>query len=99
MLETFTIDTFTPRVGQLFRFAADDLAPFDARLSAVTPLRADTTPNERRTPFSLLFHGALDAPVQQRIFRVEHEHMEPFDLFLVPIGPDAAGMRYEAIFT
>jgi hypothetical protein len=35
----------------------------------------------------------------QRIYRVEHEALDPLDLFLVPIGPRDGGMQYQAIFT
>jgi hypothetical protein len=37
--------------------------------------------------------------LEQQLFGVEHDVLEPFVLFLVPIGPDDAGMRYEAVFT
>jgi hypothetical protein len=30
---------------------------------------------------------------------MEHAAIGTFELFLVPIGPDREGMRYEAIFT
>jgi hypothetical protein len=33
------------------------------------------------------------------MYLVEHAAMEPFELFLVPIGNDAEGSRYEAVFT
>jgi len=29
---------------------------------------------------------------------MEHEKLGTFDLFIVPLGPDSAGMRYEVIF-
>jgi hypothetical protein len=29
---------------------------------------------------------------------MEHDRMEPIELFLVTIGPDEKGMRYEAVF-
>jgi hypothetical protein len=35
----------------------------------------------------------------QRIHPVEHDRLGRFELFLVPVGPDHIGMRYEAIFT
>jgi hypothetical protein len=30
---------------------------------------------------------------------VEHTTLGRFDLFLVPLGPDDAGARYEAVFS
>jgi hypothetical protein len=39
------------------------------------------------------------APVlPQGIQRLSHAELGELDLFLVPIGPDAQGMRYEAAF-
>jgi hypothetical protein len=51
-----------------------------------------------RTQFSLVFRGGPDPPLQQRIYCLEHEQLGALDLFLVPLGPDAAGQRYEAVF-
>ena len=49
------------------------------------------------------YHGKVlqkpDAVIPQATYRVESHVLEPFDCFLVPIGPDAGGMRYEAVFT
>ena len=33
------------------------------------------------------------------MYRVEHEDIGSFEIFLVPIGPDEKGMKYEAVFT
>jgi hypothetical protein len=35
----------------------------------------------------------------QRIYRLEHAALDPLEIFIVPIGPDAEGMRYQAVFT
>jgi hypothetical protein len=52
-----------------------------------------------RSPFSLVFRGGPSPPLPQRIYRVEHEALGALDIFLVPIGPDEVGQRYEAVFT
>lgn len=51
-----------------------------------------------RAPFSLVFRGPREPLVPQGIRRLEHAGLGELDLFLVPIGPDEAGMRYEAVF-
>ena len=53
----------------------------------------------RRQPFSLIFRGPRAPVLPQRIYRLEHEAMGPLEIFIVPIGPDAEGMRYQAVFT
>ena len=97
MLDTFTIETFTPRLGEIFRVVVDEKWEMQTRLTAVERLGGGD--DRARTPFSLVFHAAPEAVVPQQIYRVENENMEPFELFLVPIQPDPQGMRYQAIFT
>lgn len=45
----------------------------------------------------MLRHPFVHVP--QGIHRVEHEQLGSLEIFLVPLGPDQQGMRYEAIFT
>jgi hypothetical protein len=52
-----------------------------------------------RSPFSLIFRGGPSPLLPQRIYRVEHETPGALDIFLVPLGPDEVGQRYEAVFT
>jgi hypothetical protein len=47
--------------------------------------------------FSLYFVGP-ESYLEQKIYSVEHEQMGVFDLFLVPVGHDQNGFRYEAVF-
>jgi hypothetical protein len=46
-----------------------------------------------------MFRGPTGPILPQRIYRLRHPVMGELDLFLVPIGPDGEGMRYEAVFT
>jgi hypothetical protein len=34
----------------------------------------------------------------QATYPVEHDELGRMEIFLVPIGPDGSGMRYEAVF-
>ena len=99
MLETFTADTFAPHVGETFRVIVDDQWEMPARLTSVTPWGGETAKGRPRQPFTLLFHGPAEASLPQQMYRVEGAGMEPVEIFLVPIGNDAEGSRYEAVFT
>jgi hypothetical protein len=99
MLQTFTVETFQPRVGEPFRVIVDDDWQMITILSEVSPWGHEEAKSRPRIPFSLTFHARPDAVIPQAIYRLENENMEPFDAFLVPIGADAGGMRYEAVFT
>jgi hypothetical protein len=52
-----------------------------------------------RVPFALLFHGDPPAPVRQQICTLGHHELGRFELFLVPLGPDERGMRFEAVIS
>jgi len=98
MLERLAIDTFSPLLGDTFALHADATRTMDIELAQVTRL-AETAPAGQRTPFSIVFRSASTAVLPQAIYRVEHATLGSFEVFLVPIGPDAGGMRYEAVFT
>lgn len=60
---------------------------------------ATAPPDALRGPFRLIFRGPREAFFSQGILALEHAELGRLEIFLVPIGPDAQGMRYEAIFT
>ena len=94
-LGALTADTFAPLRGESFRIAPGDVPEFEVELIEIKEGAAGAS----RTQFSLLFRGGSDPPLPQRIYRVEHEELGPLDIFLVPLGPDDVGQRYEAVFT
>ncbi len=103
MLDQFTSETFAPHRHEIFRVSADSAAPLDVSLIEVTELGGGPghmgSGPSGRVPFSLVFRGPTQPVLPQQIYRLAHDGIGEFDLFLVPIGPDAEGMRYEAIFT
>ena len=102
MLDKLTSGDFTPYLNQKFHIHAASLGLLDAELIEVSELgaapEADSQLGVRRA-FSLVFRGPPDPILSQAIYRVAHGEMEPVDLFLVPIGSDSQGIRYEAVFT
>ena len=48
--------------------------------------------------FSALFRAPLNAPLVQGIYQLEHAQFGTFGIFLVPVGRDERGVRYEAVF-
>jgi hypothetical protein len=108
MLNELSSADFQPLLQQTFQasLGAWDESPaagapsVPLRLSDVAelPLAMPYTPAGRR-PFSLIFHQPDGAYLPQQTYALEHVTLGRLPLFLVPIGPDAHGMRYEAIFT
>jgi hypothetical protein len=99
MLDRLTSADFIPYLNQPFIIYLEGSLPYALELTSVDELGEANTPGGRR-PFSLIFSNPRkDAYLSQRIYRLEHEKMGPLELFLVPLGPDQTGMKYEAIFS
>jgi hypothetical protein len=92
MLDKLTVDDFRPLQGDSFRISPDEAPAFEVELVEVTEI--PRAPGGR-APFSLVFRGGPNPPLEQRIYRVQHEKLGELDIFLVPIAVD----QYEAIFT
>ena len=92
MLEDLTVDDFSPLLHDSFRISPPDAAAFDLELVEVSKISGASG---GRAPFSLVFQGGPNPPVEQAIYHVEHGELGELDIFLVPIAVD----RYEAIFT
>lgn len=105
MLETLTAQMFSPYVGETFHLILDREPPVEMQLVSVTEAGfpaagRGTADPPGRVSFSLLFleQQHQNSYLPQRIYHLEHEQLGAMDLFLVPLGPVAGGMRYEAIF-
>jgi len=103
MIEGFTVETFADRIGERFRINFDESTALETELVVAVPaVSASGSPLEtvgERAPFSIVFRGPTDPVLPQRIYRFEHQDLGAFEIFIVPIGRDADGVRYEAIFT
>jgi len=96
MLEHLTAADFSPHLGDRFRLHADDATTLDAELIEVEegePAGSD------RASFSLVFRGPSEPMLPQRIYRFDHDELGTLEIFIVPIGADEAGVRYEVVFT
>ena len=94
-LDSLTAADFRPHTGTMFRLADESV---DCELIEVTGQEASAHPGTR-APFSVVLRGPPQPMLDQQIRRLEHDEMGVLELFLVPIGPDNAGMLYEAVFT
>jgi hypothetical protein len=54
--------------------------------------------NERQETFSIFFHGPSTMFMQQGLRRLKNESLGEVSMFLVPVGQDADGFQYEAVF-
>src|SRR4051812_36752554 len=95
-LASVTRETFAPHLGSRFTVALSDGA-LELELYAIESLRA--SPSAPRAPFVLrLRTPAVTAYLPQQIYALAHPALGTLEIFLVPLGADASGMRYEAVF-
>lgn len=91
-----TRDTFEPHLGTRFAIAFSDGA-LALELCAVDALPG--SPHAPRAPFALRFRTpAVTGYLPQRTYALAHPVLGVLEIFLVPLGADASGMRYEAVF-
>ncbi len=89
---------FARHLHQSFRIALPGAPASEVELIEVRSLIPPDEESETRRAFSLVFRGGAERQPKQGIYAVENDAMGKRDIFLVPIGPDRVGMRYEAIF-
>jgi hypothetical protein len=99
MLDTLTLESFTPHVGGSFRLTTAGLPELtltlDEARSLASPATAAERKRPRREPFRLLFRGPSLPILPQRIYAIEHAQLGRLEVFIVPVAPG----EYEAIFT
>ena len=52
-----------------------------------------------REPFSLTFLGPRQPLLPQRMYRLDFGQLGRLEIFIVPVGRDSSGTKYEAVFT
>ena len=101
MLELATREQFEPLLHQRFLWHLSADRTFEVELIEIEALKANslrTGELRRAEPFSLTFRGPREFYGPQGLFTRENQTLGKKELFLVPIGPDEVGHRYQAIF-
>jgi hypothetical protein len=97
-LDRLTAEDFRPLLAKRVSVLDErDALLVQAELVEVNALGTGA-PDAPREPFSLVFRGPAAPALAQRIYRLVVDELGELDLFLVPIGLDGTGMRYEAVF-
>lgn len=95
MPERMSHEDFEPHLNTTFRLLRGEAEPLELELVEIT---GGEGAFENSYSFSLVFRGGPHFTLQQHIFTLEHDRLGTLDLFLVPIGRDPDGFRYEAVF-
>lgn len=96
MSQRLEAEDFEQQLGQAIIFANEAIT-FEAKVSQVDRLKQHSA--EGRQPYSVVFSTNHPDAYAQNIYTIEHPEKGEQMIFLVPIGPDEAGMCYEAVFT
>lgn len=93
-----TEEDFKRHVGTKFSVRINGPQPVELELDEVKGYSAGAREPGGMERFSLYFHGPGDAMLPQGSFVMEHPSMGELLLFMVPIGRDERGFRYEVVF-
>jgi len=85
---------FLENLESKFRLQLDGSDQVELELVEVSERKAA----RRQEMFSIEFCCRSSVVLPQRIYRLEHDKLGQFDLFLVPIRKDDHGVYYEAVF-
>jgi hypothetical protein len=98
MPENMTEQDFRDNLNTKFRVLLD--APRPVELELVEVKSYEPKPNEQpgMERFALYFNGPGDIYLPQYNYPLEHDKMGQLVVFIVPIGHDERGFRYEAVF-
>jgi hypothetical protein len=98
MAEQPTEESFAENLNTKFRVRAEAPRPVELELVEVKGYNSLPTDQRDMERFSLYFYGPGDILVPQATYTFDHERMGALDLFIVPIGRDERGYRYEVVF-
>ena len=94
-LAALTVDDFRAFHGATFRLRWGDV---DVPLVLEEVTAVGQRPGHR-DPFSLVFRGPPGGVLPQQQHQLSGDGFGEVEIFLVPIGADGEGVRYEAVFT
>ncbi|MGI8642374.1 MAG: DUF6916 family protein [Pyrinomonadaceae bacterium] len=93
MLDTLKYEELAAQVNTKF-LVTETTEPIELELvEAIEPVIA-----LQQEFFSLIFLGPKNLLLPQKIYQLAHERLGNGVLFLVPIGQNEEGIRYEAVF-
>lgn len=93
-----TEEEFRQNLNTPFRLQVNAPKPIDLMLVAVESRPSEAHEEQGMERFSVFFSGSEEFLLPQDVYRMAHPQMGEFDIFLVAIGKEADGYRYEAVY-
>lgn len=94
MREFYTKEEFAEHLNTKFHIPLQPSGAVELELLEVV----STLSTPRQEQFSIFFRGPANIYLPQRIYHMQHDAMGELDLFIVPVGREPEGFRYEAVF-
>lgn len=81
-----------------FQIPAENRDPLELELVEVTGYQGDDSQESGMERFSVFFIGPPNVELPQYTYPLHHSELGVCDIFLVPVGLEEKGYRYEAVF-
>jgi hypothetical protein len=98
MPANLTEKEFSKHLNTTFRASLDGESGVDLELIEVKSYMSKHAEQDGMERFSAFFNGPADVRLEQGTYRLQHELMGRFEIFLVPVAVSEKGFRYEAVF-
>ena len=98
MAEQPTEESFSKHIDTKFRVQLEAPQPVELKLVEVRRYTSGSNEQGGMERFSAFFYGPPDIFLQQGMYPLRHEEMGDIEIFLVPVGQDERGFRYEAVY-
>lgn len=98
--EDLSAESLPAHIGTAFVVVPGDEVPeLSLELHDVTAWGPPPAAPGQRQPFTITLRGPADPLLPQATYAMTHPAFGALDIFIVPIGRDADGVRYEAVFS
>jgi hypothetical protein len=93
-----TQEEFKQHLNTPFRLQVNAPKPIDLTLVEVESRPSEAHEQQGMERFSVFFMGSPEFLLPQNTYRLAHPEMGEFDVFLVAVGKETDGYRYEAVY-
>lgn len=94
-----SFEDFADKIGDVFPISDANVPQIPLTLAEAERVTTKGLPPGMRLPFSLIFVARDPRVLPQRMYNLEHNGLSRLEIFLVPIGKDAEGVSYQAMFS
>jgi hypothetical protein len=91
-------ESFSEHLNTKFGVKVDSAEPVELELVDLVVRKSEPNEQAGMERFSMFFYGPAGFFLPQQTYDLVHSEMGEMQLFLVPIGQDTRGIKYEAVF-